>query len=124
MYEHEPFDTFQHKVANLCQELRKDVASDCFEVTRLKGGSYNRVISITFNMKRKDCPRWPAWAAKWHSFVSRLPGENTNHPLQPGQYILRIPWADCAAFLEHEVAIIDFLNAHTFLPVCRIAQFH
>jgi aminoglycoside phosphotransferase (APT) family kinase protein len=39
------------------------------------------------------------------------------------RYILRIPWTDHIAWLEHEVAMIAYLREHISLPVADIVDF-
>lgn len=45
-WDHEPFETFQHKVSQLVSSLLP--ASGPPIITRLQGGGYNRVIGVSF----------------------------------------------------------------------------
>jgi len=49
--EHEPFETFQHKVIGLCHELWPSHDEKDFAINRMRGGSDNRVVGIKISSK-------------------------------------------------------------------------
>ncbi|KAF1996299.1 hypothetical protein P154DRAFT_379717, partial [Amniculicola lignicola CBS 123094] len=96
----EPFDIFEPKVLALCRDLWPNLKSREFQVTPMAGGAYNRVIGIEVTKTK----------AKVHS-------------LPYGNYVIRIPRDNINAWMEHEVAIIDYLNAETTIPVPRTVKY-
>ena len=49
--EHEPFETFQHKVIGLCHELWPSHDEKDLVINRMRGGSDNRVVGIKISSK-------------------------------------------------------------------------
>jgi hypothetical protein len=49
--EDEPFDTFQHEVAKLLEDVIHPVLSD-IKIERMKGGTYNRVVGVNIRVSR------------------------------------------------------------------------
>jgi hypothetical protein len=83
LYDQEPFDTFQKKVAELAESLFP--SKPAISVEHMKGGSYNRVIGFTVT-----APSPKIFGCKW--FKKRL------HKLfrkpeagSSEQYIVRVP---------------------------------
>jgi hypothetical protein len=83
MFEHESFDTFKSKVTKFCKKKGQRLPEDAFTITRMGGGSYNRIISIHVDeSKRKK------------GFRQRLLRPNNKqitHMTQIPDYVLRIP---------------------------------
>lgn len=119
---HEPFDTFQNRVAALCQNIWPQLMAEAFMIEHLPGGSFNRIISITVDTSLEKPSRFhnfllPIWQ-KLTSFVKlfgiNITVEQSTTHLE--KYILRIPWHDNAAWVEHEVAIVQYVRSHTAVP--------
>ncbi|KAL8756778.1 MAG: hypothetical protein Q9199_002702 [Rusavskia elegans] len=92
-FSHEPYETFESRVHQLCRLLWPSATEDeSFEVERLKGGSYNRVIGI------KTPPST---------------GE------AQGSYILRIPRFEIAQ-QQHEIAILRYVRQQTSIPITEV----
>ena len=90
-FEHEPFDQYVSKVQQLCQDLWP-LAMEGFTIERLRGGSFNRIIGITFLSSTSN---------KEESFILRIPR------FDEGQQ-------------EQEVAILRYVGEHTSLPVVDV----
>ena len=117
MFEHEPFETFQIKVAELCQKEWPNLSKDSFTITRMDGGSYNRVINIQVDGSRYQAS-WLERQVRWF-LRTFCPGMLRKTELR--DYVLRIPRME-HAWVEHEVSILKFLAA-TSIPVPRINTF-
>jgi hypothetical protein len=50
-YEQESFETYQHKVAQLCRDIGYGEPS---KIERMKGGGYNRIIGLEFTPREKS----------------------------------------------------------------------
>ncbi|KAL8752081.1 MAG: hypothetical protein Q9184_005856, partial [Pyrenodesmia sp. 2 TL-2023] len=95
-YEHEPFDQYVSKVQQLCRKLWPSATED-FEIERLKGGAFNRIIGIT-NPSFSDEGR--------------------------KSYILRVPrFEDSQRERERELAIHRFVGERTSIPMAEIIFF-
>ncbi|KAF2792892.1 hypothetical protein K505DRAFT_197738, partial [Melanomma pulvis-pyrius CBS 109.77] len=113
---HEPFATFQSKVLSLCGGLWPTLHHKAFEVTRMSGGVFNRIISIKVDPSKQCLPFYKRWL---HMALNvRAKAE-----LPPGNYILRIPRRDIAAWMEFEIFIVKYLNVHTDIPCPSISKF-
>lgn len=91
-YMQESFDTYQQKVAQLCLDIGKGEPT---QVTRMKGGSFNRIIGL-----KSSCP-------------------------EPHEYILRIPRNGIEFHdpvdIKDQVATLHYMSQ--FIPVPSIAAF-
>lgn len=121
-FSQEPFDQYQHRVSELCREIwppksnalsrllklrvfshlrsnrvlrSKLQISDPYNIERLKGGSYNRIIGVT-PASAKDQPRTPM--------------------------ILRIP-RFVNAQTKREVATLQYIYAYSSIPVAPILKY-
>ncbi|KAI4148728.1 MAG: hypothetical protein L6R39_002712 [Caloplaca ligustica] len=94
VYSHTPFNEYIPIVRELCQTLWVSAAQD-FEIERLRGGSYDRIIGIT------------------------APDTTSNVPIQ---YILRIP-RFTGHDPERELAIHRYVQEHTSIPTAEILYF-
>lgn len=52
VYDHEPFETFQHKIATLGQDLGVGFN----EIEHMRGGSFNRVVPVTLGVAPETAP--------------------------------------------------------------------
>lgn len=86
-YDQEPFDTYRSKVIQLCHNIGFGEPSN---VVRMAGGSYNRVIGLTFSQDSED-----------RHFVLRVP----RSPLQEHR----------AYTIRDQVATLLFLGQYEFL---------
>jgi hypothetical protein len=123
-FDHEPFETYIFRVRELCQSLWPNVpnrsrlqsilskrfaasprgkklfhsiwpsTSKIFDIGRLRGGGFNRIIAINIINASKADP-------------------------EPESLILRIPRFDDAK-PESEVAVLRYVSQHTTLPVPKI----
>ena len=124
LHDQEPFETFQHKVAELAPKhfLRspKDIA-----IYQMKGGSYNRVVGVTILSKLKK--------SGLHWFLCcclGARGKKAAPKLEP--YIVRIPRtryenedpaATMARHMEREVAILKTVGSRLPLPVPKVFSY-
>ncbi|KAF2093466.1 hypothetical protein NA57DRAFT_48185 [Rhizodiscina lignyota] len=95
VYEHESFETFQHRVKRFCSTQWPNATEDCFEISRLDGGAFNRVIGIKYTNPVTE---------------------------QSEEYVLRIPRFESAP-LEYEVADFVFAAKSTGLPVPEVIAY-
>lgn len=116
-FEHEPFDTFQFKAVELCEKQWPHLSRDAFTVTRMDGGSYNRV----FGMQVDGSWRQASWLKRQAQMLLRTACPGVIRKTKIRDYVLRIPRME-HAWVEHEVSILKFLAA-TSLPVPRIKIF-
>jgi len=116
-FEHEPFDTFQFKAVELCEKQWPHLSKDAFTVTRMDGGSYNRVLGVRFD----GSWRQTSWLKRQAQMFLRTVCPGVIRKTEIRDYVLRIPRQE-HAWVEHEVSILKFLAA-TNLPVPRIKIF-
>ncbi|KAF1842801.1 uncharacterized protein K460DRAFT_289421 [Cucurbitaria berberidis CBS 394.84] len=114
MFEHEPFETLQTKVIELSKKMWPRLATDAFRVTRMEGGSYNRVLGIQVDSSKKQMSWILRHAQKLAQKVCPSSGRNS----QLHEFVIRIPRYE-HAWVEQEVAILSFL-AGTKVPVPKI----
>ena len=94
VYSHEPYDTYQSKVIQLCHDLWPTLYQE-YSLERMKGGSFNRIIGID--------------------------GFGTD-PLNRTRLILRVPrWEDDR--IDREVATLRFIRSRTTIPVPSVFAF-
>jgi hypothetical protein len=93
-YEQEPFETYQHKVTQLCRDIGYGAPS---EIERMKGGGYNRVIGLTLPSGQK------------HDYVLRIPRSALDE-VEMGE-------------IKDQVAVTLYLSRYDFLHVPVIAAF-
>jgi aminoglycoside phosphotransferase (APT) family kinase protein len=105
-FEHEPFETFQSKVFEFCKKEWPQLAGDTFEITRMEGGSYNRVVCIKVDTHKKRSNWFQRLVQKFYSSRAR--------ETQIREYVLRIPRYE-HAWVEHEVELLTYL-ANTKIP--------
>jgi aminoglycoside phosphotransferase (APT) family kinase protein len=117
MFEHEPFDTFQSKVLELCKSQWPHLSKDAFTITRMDGGSYNRVLGVQLDNSWKQT----SWFKRQVQEVLRTVCPRAIRKAEIRDYVLRIPRME-HAWVEHEVTILKFLAA-TSIPVPRIKTF-
>ncbi|KAG9188130.1 hypothetical protein G6011_02053 [Alternaria panax] len=118
MFEHEPFDTFQSKVSELCRREWPHICKDALIITRMDGGSYNRVIGVQIDGSEEQA----SWLKRQVLRFLRFACSGIIRKTEIRDYILRIPRSE-HAWIEHEVAILKFL-AITNVPVPRIRTFN
>ena len=103
MFSHKALRYLPSKVLKLCKQKGRNLPKNAFTITRIGGGSYNRIIGIHVDeSKRKK---------SWHQ---RLLRTKRTQMLQGPDYIHRIPRFD-HAWLEHEIAMLNYLE-HTGIP--------
>jgi hypothetical protein len=93
-YTQESFDTFKLKVIQLCHEIGYGEPS---EVERMEGGSYNRIIGLTFASRNQQ------------RFILRIPRQ----PLDESQ-----PWE-----IGHQISVHLYLSQFSFLKIPSIVAY-
>jgi hypothetical protein len=113
-YEHECFETFQHKVAQTVAHLGRDRAS--IHIERMKGGSYNRVVGINIRASKpkRHCL---GWAQK---FMRAMLGKPT--PAVSDAYVFRTPRIDDTD-LKEQVAILAAVGARLQIPIPEVIHY-
>jgi len=105
-YGEEPFETFQEKVRNLLSRLWPWLPSSNYILERIKGGGYNRIVSIkVFEDFLED---FTAWDKRQGTASS---------------YILRIPRYAFLSDVQYEVTILKFASRHINHKVPKVIQF-
>lgn len=117
--EHESFETYQHKVLELCRLLWPDLTDESFDIQRLKGGSSNRIIRIQVSGHGGNTSRLEP-TTPGSSFQGHTLSELGSVPLRAGDYILRVPRWDGES-CEHDVAMLRFINNRVSYPVATVA---
>lgn len=91
-FDHETFETFKKKVLKLCQDLWS-LKADAFQIIRMEGGGYNRVIGITTTPPAKE----PTTLQRWVNQIRKLFSLKPKHILsQPQEFVIRIPRSEHA----------------------------
>ncbi|CAO2656527.1 Nn.00g053300.m01.CDS01 [Neocucurbitaria sp. VM-36] len=116
-FEHEPFETFQGKVAELCKQKWPRLATDAFTITHMDGGSYNRVVAVQIDTSKKQL----AWIQRHARNLVKKVCSNSGRKSQIQEYVIRMPRFE-HAWVEHEIALLLFL-AEKNIPVPKITSF-
>jgi hypothetical protein len=88
----EPFYSYKEKVIQLCRDIGK---GEPFQVLRMKGGSYNRIIGLEFASPRKQ------------DYILRIPRNGTEF--------------DKSEDIKDQVAILLYVSQ--FVPVASVAAY-
>lgn len=124
IYGQEPFETIQHKVPALAAKLFQRSPKD-ITVTEMKGGSYNRVIGVSFVSKPKK------FSLAWFLF-SCLGLRKKKGVTRLEKYVLRIPRMryeyedgakDMAEDMERDVAVLKTVGSRLPLPIPKVASY-
>jgi aminoglycoside phosphotransferase (APT) family kinase protein len=121
VFEHEPFSTFQSKVIDLCKENWPHLSTKAFEVTRMEGGSYNRVIGVSVDVSKTQLPWYERHAKQLFQQLCFIGRRKDKTKSKVREYVIRMPRYEHAWF-EQEVAILLFL-ATTNVPAPKIKSF-
>jgi aminoglycoside phosphotransferase (APT) family kinase protein len=113
--EHESFETYQHRVLELCRLLWPDSPDESFDIQRLEGGSSNRIIRIQVSGHGGNSSH-PEPATAGRSFQGDTLSELESLPLRAGDYILRVPRWDGES-CKHDVAMLRFISNRVSYPV-------
>ncbi|KAM0432997.1 hypothetical protein ACHAPT_004702 [Fusarium lateritium] len=124
--DHETFETFQHKVRQLCHLLWPSYDPDDIGIERIKGGFSNRVIGIHVPERPPATSEKPAVAPEPPpaSHVEDAEQRDTTpveeDSLPPGYYVLRIPRFQSAR-LDYDRFILNLANTlYTTIGVPRV----
>ncbi|KAF2278280.1 uncharacterized protein EI97DRAFT_360783, partial [Westerdykella ornata] len=117
-HEHEPFDTFKDKVAQLAVQLFPKHNTQDIRITRIRGGTFNRVVGITVTKRLRKLTSWKQFLCGLHNLL----GEGRWISITEEQYILRIPRSEGHA-MDFDVAILQFVGKHLDIPVPRIISY-
>lgn len=110
-YSHEAFKTFQEKVMQLATEVFLE--GSCFEISRMKGGSFNRIVGLKVV---EPSPKKYTW--KWMcELVQSLFG---NHVARDAhEYIVRVP-RYVITNIEYDVATLLVIGSRLSIPIPRV----
>ncbi|KAF1912211.1 phosphotransferase enzyme family-domain-containing protein [Ampelomyces quisqualis] len=113
--EHEPFETLRHRAVELVAKILGRHPSR-IEAQRLKGGTFNRVISLTYVplRRKKFTSQWVK--AQFCGLFGR-----TKEP-KPQSYVLRMPWHENDE-LKRDVAVLNAVGSRLALPVPEVITF-
>jgi aminoglycoside phosphotransferase (APT) family kinase protein len=114
-YEHEPFQTFQHKVAKLAAEVLHSTASD-ISIEHMKGGTYNRVVDVKVRAT-KPTRQCTSWAQKLLRTLLRKPASSVYE-----NYIVRIQ-RGTGEDLQQQVAALKAVSARLQLLIPEVVSF-
>lgn len=117
MFEHEPFDTFQSKVSELCRKEWPHLCKDALTITRMDGGSYNRVIGVRVDSSGEQA----SWIKREVLRFLRNVCPSMIRKTEIRDYVLGIPRNE-HAWVGHEIAMLKFL-ATTSVPVPSVRTF-
>ncbi|KAH3951810.1 hypothetical protein HBI56_084060 [Parastagonospora nodorum] len=123
-WDHESFETFQHRVLELALTLWDGTKASDIEVTRLAGGGYNRIIGITKIMTEQQQSLQPGILKRLWTFMTNWAAKMRSETIQTArlEYILRIPRMD-AARLDQYVAALHYVQNLGGIPVPDIVAF-
>ncbi|KAI4610294.1 hypothetical protein J4E80_008058 [Alternaria sp. BMP 0032] len=123
-YGQEPFETIQHKVPALAAKLFRRSPKD-ITVHEMKGGSFNRVIGISFPQKPKK------FSLAWFLFPCLSARKKKSGQLE--SYIFRIPRcsyeeddgfaARMGDAMKGEVSILKVAGSRLPLPIPKVASY-
>jgi hypothetical protein len=113
-YEHECFETFQHKVAQTAAHLGRDGTS--IHIERMKGGNYNRVVGIEHRTSKPKRLCF-GWAQKHIRAMLKKPT-----PVVSEAYVFRTPRNDNTN-LKGQVATLTAVGARLRLPIPEIVHY-
>lgn len=128
---HEAFETFRHRVRQLCQLLWPSCDLDDFCIERMKGGFSNRVIGIHVPEKPVGNPEEPAAAPEpppspdvEDTEKGGRPPSEENSPFPkgsptPGDYVLRVPRFQ-SAHLDYDRRMLDLVSTYTTFGIPRV----
>ncbi|KAH5037164.1 hypothetical protein HBI65_198570 [Parastagonospora nodorum] len=124
VYDHEAFDTFRHRVAEFVLTLWDGAKASDIEVTRMSGGGFNRVISITRTIPRQQKSMLACSFKRLWTFIADRSTKMRHDTCQPRclDYILRIPRFD-AAQLDRDVAALRYVQKLRSIPVPDVVAF-
>lgn len=106
---HEPWETFQHKVAQLCRTLWPKHSEEQIIIERMRGGEYNRVIGVCVTGRGiQDALETGA-------------DEAETPDLPPGNYVLRITRSD-EPTTSREIATLRFVKKRVSLPLPTVVH--
>ncbi|QDS75817.1 hypothetical protein FKW77_000508 [Venturia effusa] len=128
LYDHEPFEHFQHKVVALCESLWPEKTGKMV-AEKIVGGAFNRIVGLTIGVEAPvqsvSEPEVPIsgpilrilnkpkqWLARLKRMVVKANGSGpeTIQKEAPLQYILRIPRDAQGVNLEHQAGVCDCAN--------------
>lgn len=113
----EPFEEFRHKVLALCHHLWPGRKDEVFEIEKMIGGSFSRIVGITVRPPVLEISA----LARVFGYVQSLLGLKKKPLATPTQrYILRMKrWKDSEGFDEMET-LLKIARSITDLPLQRI----
>jgi len=124
LYGQEPFETLQHKVADLAAKIFQRSPRD-ISIHEMKGGSFNRVIGVTLSTK----PKMFSWI--WFTFRC-LGARKKKATTQCESYIVRVPrmmddgenGAEAMAEdMKRQVAVLKTTMSRLPLPTPDVASY-
>ncbi|KAF2874696.1 hypothetical protein BDV95DRAFT_591494 [Massariosphaeria phaeospora] len=114
IYEHEPFESFQYKVAQLASYI---FPGSEVNIQRMKGGSFNRVVGITTTTGGKIKNNYKR---RIRNGIQRLFRANSDQ-LNTKQYVARIPRCDDDD-MEKDVATLEAIRGRFRFAVPQVTK--
>ncbi|CAI6331457.1 unnamed protein product [Periconia digitata] len=111
--DHEPWETFQHKVAQLAHSIFPEASK--IDIERMKGGSFNRVVGVTVHARTQNI-----FARLVGCFKRRFYSKKLN---VAKKYVLRIARDIEDSDVEQEVAVLNMLAAKLSLPTSKVFKY-
>ena len=106
--DHEPWETFRHKVTQLCRTLWPRLSDDHIIIERMRGGEYNRVVGVCItDMGTRD--------------EETCATEVEKPVIPPGDYVLRISRSEDSK-INREIGILRFLKGRISLPLPTVVH--
>ena len=113
---HETFPTFQTKVSQIATAIFPHVDPSHITTEHMKGGSFNRVASITIVTPPPNKFSFP-----W--FLKVLPGYFGRQKVTASKkFVVRIPRYDSAG-MDRDISIIEFVGPRLRLPIIVTTAF-
>lgn len=113
-YEHEPFETFRYKVADVAAEKFKFAPTNIV-TERMKGGTFNQVVGIDLRATvKRNCFGWV------QKLMRALLGKPA--PTAAGGHIFRMA-RDETDHLEKQIATLKAVDARVALPTPDVVHY-
>ncbi|KAF1912207.1 hypothetical protein BDU57DRAFT_522347 [Ampelomyces quisqualis] len=114
-YEHEPFETFRYKVADLVAEKFKCAITDVV-TEHIKGGTFNRVVGVDIRAAKpiRHCFGWV------QKLMRTLLGKPA--PTAAGAHVVRVARGDTDE-LEKQIAVLKAVDARVALPTPHVVHY-
>jgi hypothetical protein len=119
-YDHERFETFQIKVAQLVIHTFGAKLENVV-VQKMRGGSFNQVIGVKITT-----PEPRIWTLDWLKDMFRCINKRSTLTKEAENYVVRIPrWAfpEAGYGLEYDVAVLNLARSRICAPIPEVTYF-